>query len=179
MDELREFLQASKEIYQLMNTTLTEQEKKDFVELKIFWEQYYGSKMINILEVYGLNMNAMNIRTNQMSSSIGFINSMYCLHDTSSIIRSSGFETYGYKPIENEVGSVFLPSILMAIRKDTSNKESAKMFLQTMLGRETQTNLLSGLSVIESIFSEILEAEEDTTEPISYMGMSEIGRAHV
>ena len=97
---------------------------------------------------------------------------MYCLHDTSSIIRSSGFETYGYKPIENEVGSVFLPSILMAIRKDTSNKESAKMFLQTMLGRETQTNLLSGLSVIESIFSDILQAAEDTADPLSYLGMS-------
>ena len=83
------------------------------------------------------------------------------------------FRSYGYKPIENEVSSVFLPSMLMAIRKDTSNEESAIMFLQTMLGRETQTNLLSGLSVIESIFSDILQAEEDTAEPISYMGMSD------
>ena len=154
-DNIKEFLQETKNIYDAYLATYDEAQYEEYKESMQSYIDEYGEDIgIYYLDNYLNPMSIMNESSKKLAVGVisgrDFIEYMYSL--------SKGNQDISYALINGQTSGVFVPKNLMGINAKSDNKEMAKKFISYLLSEESQSKeSYDGLPINKAAFDKISE----------------------
>lgn len=154
-DNIKEFLEETKNIYDAYLATYDEAQYEEYKESMQSYIDEYGEDIgIYYLDNYLNPMSIMNESSKKLAVGVisgrDFIEYMYSL--------SKGNQDISYALINGQASGVFVPKNLMGINAKSDNKEIAKKFIAYLLSEESQSKeSYDGLPINKAAFDKISE----------------------
>ena len=154
-DNIKEFLEETKNIYVAYLATYDEAQYEEYKESMQSYLDEFGEDIgIYYLDNYLNPMSIMNESSKKLAVGVisgrDFIEYMYSL--------SKGNQDISYALINGQTSGVFVPKNLMGINAKSDNKEIAKKFIAYLLSEESQSKeSYDGLPINKAAFDKISE----------------------
>ena len=154
-DNIKEFLEEAKKIYDAYVATYDEAQYEEFKEgMQSYIDEYGEDTGIYYLDNYLSPMSIMDESAKKLAvgviSGVDFIEQMYSLNKAN--------EDITYALINGQTSGIFVPKNLMGINAKSDNKEIAKKFISYLLSEESQSKeSYDGLPINKAAFDKMSE----------------------
>ena len=154
-DNIKEFLEEAKKIYDAYVATYDEAQYEEYKEgMQSYIDEYGEDIGIYYLDNYLSPMSIMDESAKKLAvgviSGVDFIEQMYSLNKAN--------EDITYALINGQTSGIFVPKNLMGINAKSDNKEIAKKFISYLLSEESQSKeSYDGLPINKAAFDKMSE----------------------
>lgn len=149
-EAVADFLEQTKSIYEAQMDGMDEESLNRLRQSEENNVQYAGDDWVYDLIHYGFYMDYVQGHSRAF---FGVSQSPRSYAELTSVSKTKGLEDTVLMPMEGENGLVFIPQTVLGIVETTQEKELAKDFIRTFLGKENQSSL-SGYAVNRAAFAE-------------------------
>lgn len=158
-EAIKEFLKQTKRIYDAQMEGLPAQYVEDYMTSNVNYSSYFGGSRED--SDYFRTPYEMGYLAGEAQLAMGttYYHSGIC--EMFSIKKAEGFEDDVILPMSGMSSNVFIPKTLIGINAGSSNIETAKEMLKTLLGNENQSNLYSGFAVNKGAFPKMYDINEE------------------